>query len=241
MAQSLPPTTDRPPETLLAADPMAFLQKCLKHYDRQHIEGYRLRMEKQERIDGSLQPLEDVDVRFRAAPYSVLMRWRQGARRAASVLYVAGENGGKLLAHPTGLAGRFVSTVPLDPDGPEVRGSGRYSIKDFGLRRMLVDTLAAWRDARQTGTLDVKYLGVQSVNAVGDRPCYVLRRTIQEPGEDGVAEITVYVDKDTWMQVGTILHGRAGLLLGRYFYRDIELNPEFPTGTFEPAALTSTN
>src|SRR5690242_11332227 len=49
-------------EPLPVPDPVDFLQQALERYDRQGIEGYRLVMEKQERIDGKLQPPEEIKV-----------------------------------------------------------------------------------------------------------------------------------------------------------------------------------
>ncbi len=225
-------------ESLPASDPVAFLAKCLKRYDEQNIQGYRATFQKQERINGQLGPLEVIQVAFRAHPYSVFMKWLQGARKAQSVLYVEGENNDKMLVHPTGLVGRLITDVARDPDGPEARQEGFYSIREFGLRKTLERTLRDWRAAKDQGTLKVEYLGVRKVGATGNRPCYTLHRT-QEPDARGVTDVTVYIDTETWFQVGTVLKGNQGELIGEYMYRDIQLNPEFSADQFKPSALTS--
>src|SRR5207244_1422407 len=79
-------------EPLPVADPVAFLEKCLERFDQEGIQGYSCVMHKQERIDGKLQPSEDVELFVRTQPYSVLMRWLHGQRKADSALYVEGEN-----------------------------------------------------------------------------------------------------------------------------------------------------
>jgi hypothetical protein len=222
---------------LPASDPLAFLQKCLERYDAAGIETYQARFDKQERIDGVLRPPEVIDVAFRARPYSVLMRWRQGARRAASALYVEGQNDGQMLVHPTGVAGLLRKVVALGPDGPQARQASRYSIKEFGLRKTLARTLRDWQTAHDQGTLQAEYLGIQKLPG-GERPCYVLRATFQRPQKDDIVETTVLLDQDTWLQVGTVLHGPQAVLVGRYFYRDLRINASLPPGTFEPAALS---
>ncbi len=226
-------------ESLPASDPVAFLEKCRERYARQGIQGYRLTFQKQERITGQIGPLEVMEVCFRARPYSVFMKWLHGARQAESVLYVAGENDDKMLVHPRGLAGRLVSVVSRDPDGPEARQEGFYSIREFGLEKTLERTLRDWKAAQAEGTLKVEYLGVQKVAATGNRPCYTLHRVSQEPDARGVTDVTVYIDTGTWFQVGTVLKGREGELIGEYMYRDIQLNPPFDPEQFTPAALTS--
>jgi hypothetical protein len=223
---------------LPARDPIEFLQTCLKRYDGQGIQGYRAAFQKQERIDGQLHPPEVIEVCFRARPYSVFMHWLQGARRASSVLYVEGANGGKMLVHPTGLVGVLKKVVALDPEGQEARQAGRYSVKDYGLRRTLERTLTDWKAARARGIVRLEYLGVEKVPATGDRECYALRASFAQPQEDGIVQTTAWIDKETWFQVGTLVRGQGGALIGEYMYRDIQINPQFPPDQFEPAALT---
>jgi hypothetical protein len=226
----------RPKEPLPVKDPVAFLEDCLKHFDQQDVKGYRLTLHKHERIGGHLQPPEEVELFVRMRPRSVFMRWRSGARGAARALDVEGENDDKILVRPTGLAGFFVRTVALDPNGALVRGSSRFSIREVGLKHTLVRTLDAWRLGESSEVGRIEDLGVRPVKAAGGRDCYVLRRTTPEP-ENGVTETTVFIDKETRFQVGTVLKGPGGSLVGCYFYRDIELNPDFAPGQFEPGAL----
>jgi hypothetical protein len=225
------------PEPLPDPDPVAFLEKCLERYDRQGIQGYRALLHKQERIDGRLEPPEEIEVWYRAHPRSVFMHWLQGVRRADSILYVEGENGSKILVHPSGLIGRIVREVPIAPDSPAAHEAGRYSIRDFGLREGLERTVRQWQAARERGELQVAYLGVETVPETGGRPCYVLRRTFTRSDEDGVTEATVFIDHETWFQVGTVQRGEGGTLIGEYLYRDIRLNPSFNPNQFEPSAL----
>jgi Protein of unknown function (DUF1571) len=226
-------------ERLAREDPVAFLEQSLEHYQRE-VRGYHCILQKQERIAGKLQPKETIDVYFREDPHSVLMRWQHGARKAEGALFVIGENNGKMLARPSGsLARRIVGdVVERDVDGAEARQSGRYTLSQFGIKKGTERTLAAWKASRQRGKLQVEYLGEQVVKEAGDRPCYKLRRTYEAPEADGVTELTIYVDKDTLLQVGSVLKGENGQLIGEYFWRDIQLNPSFGPGQFERDALT---
>jgi len=224
------------PDPLPVPSPVAFLEKCLERYDRQDIQGYRAILNKQERIDGKLDPPEEIEIWYRAQPRSVFMHWLQGARGADSVLYVEGENGAKILVHPSGLVGRIVKEVAIAPDSPEAHQAGRYSIKDFGLREGLARTVRQWKAACMKGELQVEYLGVKKVPETGDRPYYVLRRTFPKP-QDGVTQATVFIDQQTWFPVGTVLRGEGGILIGEYIYTDIQLNPHFKPNQFEPSAL----
>ena len=44
------------------------------------------------------------------------------------------------------------------------------------------------------------------------------------------------IDTERWLQVGTELR-RGDVLIGSYYYRDLELNPAFPPGTFTMPGL----
>lgn len=220
-------------------DPIAFLRKCLERYDRE-VRGYTCIMEKRERVAGRLYPKEVIEVAFREKPAGVYMRWLEGARKADRVLYVEGENNDKMLARPHGVLARAIAgdVARRDVEGSEARQSGRYTLKQFGMKKAMQRTLAAWEKARAAGTLHVEYLGVTQVQETGNRPCYKLHRT-SAPEADGIIDSTFYIDVDYWLQVGSVLKGDGDKLIGEYFFRDIHLNPTFKKDQFTPAALVS--
>jgi hypothetical protein len=220
-------------------DPIAFLERCLARYDRK-VRGYRLTMFKQERIGGKLQPQEEIKVAFRERPFGVYLEWVKGARKAERALYVAGENDGQTLVRPYGYLARAVAgdVVAKDPTGPDAKKSGRYPITEFGLKNGTLRTLAGWKQARERHALHVQYAGVYRVKELGDRECYMLHRyNYDRPENDGVTDLVVYIDKETLLQVGSVIRGEGGKLIARYFFHDIELNPEFKDDQFRPGAL----
>jgi hypothetical protein len=224
-------------ERLARTDPVAFLEACLRRYDRE-VKGYRATLQKRERLAGKVQDLEVIDVAFREKPFSVLFDWREGAGRAQRTLYVQGQNEGKLLVRPSRpLAFRLVGVVARDPEGPDARAAGRYPLPGFGIKIGIQRILAAWQAARAKGELHVEYLGQRRVPEAGNRLCYVFRRCpYAKPEEDGITDLTMFVDVESWLQVGTILKGDDGLI-GEYYFRDVRLNPDFPAKTFTRQAL----
>jgi hypothetical protein len=225
-------------EPLPGGDVVAFLEKCVQRYEQQAIHGYSVILHKQERIGGKLQPSEEIECFYREKPHSVFMHWLRGQRKAESSLYVEGENGGKMLARPAGLAGVFVKVVERDVDGEDARQSGRYTMKEFGLKAAVQKTYRDWKAAKEKGTSRIQYLGVRKVREAGDRLCYTLRRTCAEPEEDGVSEVTIYIDKENWLQVGSVLKAEDGKLIGEYLFHDLHINPEFKANQFQRSALT---
>jgi hypothetical protein len=219
-------------------DPLTFLENCLRRYHRD-VRGYRMVMEKTERLFGHLYPREVIDVYLREKPHSVFMSWREGARKAERVLYVEGENNGKMLARPAGSVARLVAgdVVERDVDGSDARQSGRFTLNIFGLKKSVERTLASWKAGYDQGQLYVEYLGVHPIRETGNRPCYHFHRVCAVPENDGVMEQTVYIDHDTWLMRGLVIKGEEGKLIGEYYFRDIEVNPQFKADQFQRASL----
>jgi len=226
-------------ERLAREDPVAFLENCLRRYQR-NVKGYTCTFLKQERIGDKVQRTETIDVAFREEPYSVLFHWVEGARLAERALFVEGDNDGMLLVRPEGRLARRVAgdVVSRDPDGKDAKQSGRYTLKEFGLKKGALRTLHSWKTAKEKDALHVEFVGEKKVKEAGDRVCYTLHRDqYPRPEDDGVTEVTIYIDKETWLQVGAVLKGEGGKLIASYYFRDIKLNPEFKAEQFTRAAL----
>ncbi len=228
-----------PLENLLHARPVDFLQLCLDRYDRE-VHSYTCTFVKKERIAGKLYPPEKdqyevIHVAFREEPFSVFFDWVAKPKLASRVLYVEGQNDDKMLARP------FVRLLPVMTravDSPDAKSSGRYTIAEFGLGKAMRRTVKAMRAAEARGALHLRYEGKVKLAEVGERECYKFVRTPYAPPEDeGVNELTVYVDCETGLQVGSILRDADGRLIAEYFFRDIVLNPDIPDKQFSRAAL----
>jgi len=251
---------------LATHDPVAFLENCIRYYDRD-VHGYHLIMQKQERVPTrlliekrKLQKKELIEVDFKEKPHSVFMHWLEGERLTDRCLYVEGENDNMILVHPAGLAGKFVKFVKRKVDGPEAQESGRYTLNMFGIKNGTLRTLSFAQKAKEKGTLHVDYLGAdgqwhdcgpeatvslgeEKVSQAGNRSCYVLRRHYAEEENDGVLELKIFIDKENWLQVGSIVEGKPEepngkrYLIGEYYFRDIRLNPQFSPDQFTETAL----
>ncbi len=152
-------------------------------------------------------------------------------------MYIKGENKGQILVRPAGFLS-VAGIVMCDPNGSDAQKGGRYALPEFGIKIGEQRALASWEKARKDKALHVEFLGEKRIKEAGDRPCWVLKRSgYKAPEEDGIAEFTGYFDKETWLQVGTVLKGVEGQLIGEYFFRDIKLNPHFEPGTFTRKAL----
>lgn len=223
-------------ERLAKHDPIAFLETCIQRYDRE-VKGYTAELVKQERIEGQLQRREVIDVFFRENPFSVLMKWKEGARKATAVQYVKGENRDQLLVKPAGIFS-VAGIVTRDPNGSDAKKSSRYSMPEFGIKIGMQRTLASWQRADKNQALQLELLGTKKIHELGGRPCWVLKRThYSKPEDDGITGLTIYIDKENWLQTGSVIKGEKNKLIGEYYFRDLKFNPDFPPDTFTRDAL----
>lgn len=221
-------------ESTIAEQPLAFLVQCQEKYASQ-VKGYVCTFRKRERVGGKLLEPEKIEAHFRQAPFSVHMRWLEGGAGASAVLYVEGENDGKLLARPKL---RFLPIMSKQIDGAEAKQSSRFPISRFGMAKGLDSTIASMQRAQARGALHLTYLGKEKVAELGDRECYKFLRTPYEPPEDDeLNEYTLYVDCQTWLQSGSVLKNAAGELIAEYWFRDVRLNPEFNPKQFTRDSL----
>jgi hypothetical protein len=236
--EDLPPsTTTLCPGELAAADPVGFLVKCLHEYHERVTTGYTCTFVMHERVNGKLKDPEQIECWYRENPYSIMMHWQKGAGLAAASLYVADENEGKLCVRLDSLLGKRLGWVKSAPDGPEAKSSSRYRITEFGVRCGTERTYRAWKALQERGVkLQVQYLGVQQRDEIGGRACHVVKRTCDPPEEEGLTDVTIYVDVETWLQVGSVLMNN-GELIGSYWFKDIRLNPTFDDKQFKPETL----
>jgi hypothetical protein len=222
-----------PLENLLHFQPLLFLEMCLERYERE-IQGYSCVFRKRERIKGKLLPLEKLEVHFREKPFSVYMNWLEGASLAQKVLFVRGDNSGKMLARP-----RFLPlVVTRDIDGADAKGGSRYTIDQFGIGLGTERTLTSMRAAQARGALHLQYKGLFQEPRVGDRNCHVFVRSPYDPlEEEGLNELTLYIDQENWLQIGSELKDREGNIIAEYFFRDVQINPSFKKDQFTRAGL----
>src|SRR5262249_4037081 len=143
-----------------------------------------------------------------------------------------------VLVKPTGIGGSVLGIVKRDVEGSDAKKSGRYTLKQFGLKNAALRALNSWKTAKAEDALFVELVGEDKVKDAGDKTCWVLKRgKYKKPENDGVVETTLYIDKESWLQVGSVVRGEEGKLIGEYYFRDIQLNPQYDDDQFEKSAL----
>lgn len=235
-------------DQLARTDALAMLNASMSRY-RCQVRGYHCILLKQERVKGTLGPVEVIDVNFRDDPFAVVMKWVQGAGLVKATLYAKGENNGKLKART------LIGIQDSDPTGFIARQTSRFSILDFGIYRGTLRTYAIWKRAHDRGHLNIEYLGKKPVPELNGRVCHWIRRTV-DPVEvdnfsleetetrspvrypqEAIGKVTIMIDVETWLHLGSDIRHPDGSLIASYYFRDLKLNPKQDREEFMPDVL----
>jgi hypothetical protein len=159
-------------------------------------------------------------------------------------------------------AGRFTGgplSSPVPPNVLIARQQSRYCMRDAGLYRSMLRTYEAWKARQDAGEFEFEYLGKKPIEKLGGAECHVVKRVCRRLEMDafefggtapvdpkvvaaeGFTEVTLYVDAARWLQLGSELYRTepdgSRVLVGAYYFRDVELNPTVPPDTFTIAGL----
>lgn len=226
-------------------DPAIDLATARLEAIRRDINDYQAIMVKRERIDGELRDPEFMKLKIRNRksnasgniPFSVYMRFlKPKSVRGREVIYVEGENEGKLLAHETGLLG--LTIFRLDPMGPLALKNSRYPIYEAGIENLVVKLIEKAERDKAAGDCQVEFIETAKIN---DRPCTKIKVTHPEqrqPYDFNVAE--VFIDNELQVPIRYAAYAwpkKAGgepELLEEYTYLNLELNVGLTAHDFDP-------
>ena len=226
---------------LAQRDPMALVELGRDRYQKD-IREYRCVLVKQERLDGDLSPVQEVEVRYREAPRAIYMLWRKNADQAARALYMdtpefINEAGERLArVEPAGTIARLLVSDLLVPiHGAQARRSSRRAIDECGFGATF-DLLFQFNAiAAERGVLDLKYGGTGEVDG---RPTFVLVRDLPYDNPEGPypdARMLLHLDQEWLLPVAVFSYAdhNEQTLLGSYVFTQVDLQPSFDATAFE--------
>lgn len=213
---------------------------------RRDVKDYQAIMVKRERIDGVLREPEFLKVKIRNrrigetnVPFSVYLRFlKPKENRGREVIYVEGQNNGKLIAHDVPGTIKGMLTVYLDPTGWMAMENSRHPIYEAGLENLVVKLVEKAERDRAAGQCEVEYIETAKIN---DRPCTKIKVTHaerKEPYDFHVAE--VYIDQELQVPVRYAAYdwpataGGEPELMEEYTYLNLELNVGLTDLDFDP-------
>jgi len=242
------PMSDHPLAHVLtfARDERAYLQHTVR--------DFTCRVTKRERIEGELQDYYyiDMSVREHAAtgtmatqPFSVMLDFLGpvdvAGRRA---LYVAGQNGDRLLVRKGGRRFGYL-VIDVDPFGTSVKRESLMPITELGFSQLLDRTINTLQqdvaaDPHGDNTI-VEHITTATING---RPCQMLRIThpLRRDGLhfysasmciDSELRVPVRFDVYDWPEAP----GRQPLLMAEFTYTNVVLNANLDDAIFTRTML----
>lgn len=111
--------------------------------------SYSARMSKQEVVGGELLPEHVIWMKCRQKPFSVYLSWETGDP-GREVLYIEGQNNGRLLGHDGGWKSRLPS-FSLSPESSLAMRDARYPVTRAGIGGLIDLMIEAHETDLQTG------------------------------------------------------------------------------------------
>ena len=177
--------------------------------------SYQVLMHRQERVNGTLQPEEDVVLAIRREPRAVRLSWPTGPHKGREVLYRADEPAGLMHVNLADSA-LPIPRLSIPPMSPMVMKNSRHPVTEAGF-----DPLILGLEAPE-GSLGVSALAYNGLGTPPplDHPHHCLTRT------SASGEVSrVYIDPRTHLPALFAVDGPNGELLERYVFRDVLANP----------------
>ncbi len=160
------------------------------------MKGYECVFAKKEVVDDEMIA-QTMKMKVRHQPFSVYMYFQEPSE-GREVIYVEGQNEGKLLVHETGLAS-LIGTLALAPDDSKVMAENRYPITKAGLANMVSTIISQWETESKYGEYDVKYFEDAKV---GEYQCRVIESSHPQPRRQFPFHMTrLWIDEKSGLAV----------------------------------------
>lgn len=181
---------------------------------------YQVKMSRVERVDGRLQPEEEVILSVHRQPKEVRLQWASGPSQGREVIYSTRVDDRSLFVHMPKTA-IPLPTMKMAIDSPMVTRSSRHSITEAGFDtivenlRKSIDQV----DAANAAQGRAAYRGIEKPPGL-DRPSHVFTRRSPN-GETW----TVFIDARSLLPSMVVAKNPSGELDEKYIYHDVLENP----------------
>ena len=204
-----------------------------------NVRDYAATIVSRERIGDTLQEYQSIFVKVRHRPPSVYVHvLTPESRKGDEAIYVEGRNDGKLLGHTTGISGRIVGTVALDPQGSTAMNGHRHPITELGIRHLCRRLVAMGSNDVQFAESEVHFLSGLKLN---DRRCTGLEVIHPVPRTsfqfhrlrmfvDEQLKLPVRYEQYDWPQQP----GGPPELVEEYNFMNLQVNNGFTDADFDP-------
>jgi hypothetical protein len=217
-------------------DALALAQQSLKTLEA--VKDYTGEFSKRERVGGELLPEERNAAKIRHQPFSVYLKVIKPASSAGQeVIYVEGRNNGNLIAHTTGFGSNVIGRLSLDPHGFLATRGNRYTIKDVGLKNLVIKLLdlgkrkELFRESKVTiSKMDFADRPCTQVEISSPHPIGDFRLAIARIVLDDKWDVPVHFESHEWPAEG----GDKPVLSETYSYYDLRFDVGLTDRDFDP-------
>lgn len=196
------------------------------------VKDYNATFTKRELI-GKKMVSQSMRIKLRSKPFSVYLKFDK-PYSGREVIYVAGRNNGKLVAHGTGFQ-KVLGTLKLRPTSRLVMRENRYPITEIGMAKMLEKTINRWeklaRNSRARFFPQAK---------LGNRPVRVVQTIHPKKTSGNEFHMTrLYIDKATNLPIRVQQFGfprkKGGQppLIEEYTYSNLRTNVGLKSRDFD--------
>jgi uncharacterized protein DUF1571 len=195
------------------------------------VDGYTTLFARQERIGDRLRPREEALLKFQR-PGRLYLRWISGAPKGREILYLPGENDGKLLVHEPGVvSGRF--TLLLAPDSARVLAESRHPVTDIGIGKVVERVVAEVTRGLRKRELRLSDAGESAGSGRRVRRVEIVPLAFAT-GEYYAHRTIVEIDLRSGLPVALTALDAADRLVAWYGYDQVQLDAELRPLDFDP-------
>lgn len=244
---AVPRIADDPFAKLIRDDPLSALIESRARHIRE-VKDYRLTMVKQEMLPSGMSSEQEMNVKFRQEPFSVVMHWVRNAGLANRLIYVEGRwtdsdaesvaESKLALCQPGAVVQLFKKSLKIPIHGALAKRTARRSVDEFGFKRTLDLLIKYCQIAQSRDELDLSLAGASYFDG---RPVWVVRRRLPYTGDAGIypdRTAVIFIDKKYRIPVAVYCYSddkeEPEKLLGKYEYRNIVFNVGLSDADFDP-------
>lgn len=189
------------------------------------VKDYSATFLKKEEIKGKIVD-QSMDIKVRESPFSVILKFNN-PYRGRQVIYVEGQNNGKMLVKPEGFKS-LIGTLSIDPNGEQALAENRYPITQVGISSMLRLVMAQMKSELKYPDIHKVEMTEAKVNGQSCRKIEVTRLK-KVPGTPFQVS-TLYLSAETLLPVKIENYdwsagvGSAPKLVEEYTYLNLKIN-----------------
>ena len=226
-------------------DPTLIVAKDGLEHIQSNVKDYTATLVKQERVNNKLLDVEyamckirrEHEVDGKKVPFSVYLKFlKPRAIAGREVIYVKGENDGKIVAHEAGILGRV--SAKLKPDSMLAMRGQRYPITEIGIETLVKRMIEKGERDREHGNCEIEFNRAVDFEGASCTLITITHDKYQEPFDFHIAKI--YINDDTNLPIGyegydfPAEEGGEPQLMERYYYRNMKINVGLTDEDFNP-------